>query len=318
MPLTKGRIERSGIVSFHDASVSVWEDGHDRNATRAEREAWDLSFKRQVFARIVQQLNRLGWTCAMPPRDLHAVKHYGGDVERWSRQRKRLCAKGHMKGELSLSGRHIEFKMWQDFTKPDNPNGGQYDFNKEARMPYALRLEMERTRRRIREYLCNVFTGYSFKPPKIDSPNPDPLSWFNDSWDSEYERARGTHRFERGPDGWPTAKAIGIVNCTDGDGALIHNGDMRWARDDKGRMFRGRVYDGINGTWVLVHGPGKRDTLRVCHKALFSLKPGDSPRKVINPLLRSKRLEAELKKAIEAKDFLRAHTLNTIIESEKA
>ena len=31
-------------------------------------------------------------------------------------------------------------------------------------MPYLLRLEMERTRRRIRDYLCAVFSGYRFDP----------------------------------------------------------------------------------------------------------------------------------------------------------
>lgn len=45
-------------------------------------------------------------------------------------------------------------------TRPDH--GGRYESNLEACMPYVLRLEMERTRRRIRDYLCNVFSGYTF------------------------------------------------------------------------------------------------------------------------------------------------------------
>ncbi|PKV48012.1 hypothetical protein CLU92_5489 [Janthinobacterium sp. 61] len=33
-------------------------------------------------------------------------------------------------------------------------------------MPYLVRIEMERSRRRIRDYLLNVMTGYEFEQPK--------------------------------------------------------------------------------------------------------------------------------------------------------
>ena len=54
------QINRTGTVSFGDASFSIWEEG--LGGTRQERDNWVRTFKRQVFARIIQQLNRLGWT----------------------------------------------------------------------------------------------------------------------------------------------------------------------------------------------------------------------------------------------------------------
>ncbi|AZD65984.1 hypothetical protein SAMN04489802_4410 [Pseudomonas chlororaphis] len=37
-----------------------------------------------------------------------------------------------------------------------------YQSDKEKHIPYLMRQEMEHTRRRIRTYLCNVFSGYYF------------------------------------------------------------------------------------------------------------------------------------------------------------
>jgi hypothetical protein len=37
----------------------------------------------------------------------------------------------------------------------------------------------------------------------------DPLQSFNDHWDGEWDKKRGTHRFDRGDDGWPTAEEFG-------------------------------------------------------------------------------------------------------------
>ena len=63
------QINRTGQVSFGDASLSIWEEGisEARKAGGWEgAQAWERKFKRQVFARIVQTLNRLGWTLAIP------------------------------------------------------------------------------------------------------------------------------------------------------------------------------------------------------------------------------------------------------------
>ena len=53
------QINREGTVSFGETSLSIWEEP-GRQAMIGG--GWERTFKRQVFARIIQQLNRLGWT----------------------------------------------------------------------------------------------------------------------------------------------------------------------------------------------------------------------------------------------------------------
>lgn len=309
------QIDRSGTISFGDAALSIWEDGEASPGQGCGLSPeWERGFKRGVFSRIVQTLNRLSWTVAQPPISPYDVKHYGAVVARWATERRRICRKGNLQGELCINGRHIELQMWQDVTPSVNRHGGRYDFDKERRMPYVLRLEMERTRRRIRDYLRNVFSGYTFSPPKIGSPNPDPLAWFNDQWDGAHERRHGTHRFERGADGWPSARELGELARTDGDGALMTHGDVRWMRDQKGRLLRGRVYGGINVMWTFVYGPGRDDYTHQHAALFFSLRPGqEAVRKVANTELRRKRLEQEMQKAVAAMRFKRAAVLRDLL-----
>ncbi len=301
---------RTGTVSFGDACLSIWEEpGVPLNWGST----WEPAFKCDVFARIVQTLNRLGWTCTMPPLDPRGVKAYGGSVERRGRERQRFCVRGALKADLDLSGRSITFKMFQSLNCPTRPDHeGRYESDKEACMPYLMRLEMERTRRRIRDYLCNVFDGYSFQPPKVSSPNPDPLAYFNERWDGEYEKKRGTHRFERDANGWPSDLALGSWDRTDHDGVKLEHGAMRYARDSKGRLRRGRVYGGINGMWMLVYGPGRQDYMHQTAATYFTYTP-DMPRKIVSTHRRQQRLQGELDKAIKAMNFERAAVLRDIL-----
>jgi hypothetical protein len=304
MALTKGRIERKGRVVFHDAALHVWEEGISdaRNAGGLEGEKrWKQRFKRDVFARIVQTLNRLGWTV-------------GPNTYIFTSNDNRYARKGDLRADLKLCGRHIELDFFQNVNAPTRPDhGGRYEFNQEALMPYVLRIEMERTRRRVRDYLCNVFTGYEFEQPKIKSPNPDPLAYFNESWDGEYEKKRGTHRFKRGADGWPSEHEINSWNRKDKDGVQLNHGDIRWMRDGSGRVIRGRVYGGINGMWLFVYGPGHHDHTHQPAYRFFIYQPGVTPRKLVDVGTRRKRLERELQTAVEQMNYERAATLRDIL-----
>jgi hypothetical protein len=306
MALTpKGQIHREGTINFGDASLNVWEEGIPQEWKA--REAWEQKFKREVFARIVQTLNRLGWKCEIPQE---YIKQYNMSFAR----NRRACQKGDLHGFLDMSGRHIEFKMWQGVNTPTRPDhGGRYESNKEACAPYLLRLEMDRTRQRIRDYLCNVFTRYEFSPPKISSPNPDPLAYFNNSWDGEYEKRNGTHRFKRGADGWPCDDELRSWDRKDKDGTILNHGDVRWMHNRKGQLIRGRVYGGINGMWMFVYGPGQADHLHENAGKFFTYRAGETPRKLADNRLRKNRLQDELAKAIKAMNFERAATLRDII-----
>ncbi|MBA0420370.1 hypothetical protein D7Y22_05235 [Stenotrophomonas maltophilia] len=292
---------RSGVVSFGDASLHVWEVP---GVPLTFGNAWERKFKADVFARIIQQLNRMGWVCEIPAE---MIERYGLSFAR----RDRYCRKGDLHAELSIGGRHIELKIWQELHNVSNPNGGRYDFDKEQRMPYLLRLQMEHTRRKLRDYLVNVFDGYTFQAPKIASPNPCPLAYFNEGWDSEHEKKRGTHRFDRGADGWPSEKALRSWDRKDADGVVLQHGDVRCVRDRQGRLRRGRVYGGINGMWMLVYGPGHRDHVHMSAGEFFSFVPGMA-RKAVPTCRANKRLQQELALAISSQNFERAIVLRDI------
>lgn len=300
------RIERAGVVSFGDAELYIYEEGI--GAARAAggfkaEQAWERKFKRDVFARIVQTLNRLGWTCVMPEIDPHSVKHYGGDIARWSAERHRNCSKGDLKAVLEISGRCIKLEMFQNVNAPDRPDhGGRYQMNKEEHMPYLLRLEMERTRRRIRTYLCNVFTGYAFQESA-------PKMGFNGATAMEYAaRARR--------DSWHYVAALDRANISNSDqgfsadGYPLENGTQVYAIAYGGRVISGIAFYSLNGNWQVV--TGRYNLTYVWHNQIFVKSPGNVRMKR-NADQRRRRLEEELNKAIKAMKFERAAQLRDIL-----
>lgn len=290
----KAHTKRQGVVRFHDASLHVWED--PKGTALGE---WERQFKKDVFLRMAQQLRRLGWKTEVPA---DMVEQYG----RRFAENHRYCRKGDLQGLLDLSGRHIEFQMWQDVANGENPNGGRYDFDKEKRMPYLLRLEMERTRRRLRAYLCNVFSGYEFNDTKKDGRRekrgPGALTameWVEACWATSWHFKGDTNTYQ-----------ISDYNRKSADGKLIEHGQRVYFADRKGRMSTGIAYYNINNMWWVVSGK-----YEVNNEASFELyvdNPGDLRRKR-NERLRRKRLERELAKAIKVMDFRRAEILKGVL-----
>lgn len=297
------QIERTGHVTFSDTSLNVYEEGIPREFRAAK--AWELLFKRQVFARIVQQLNRLGWTCELPQYEQREKDLYPSIYEE-SRRQKRQCHKGDLHGFLNLSGRTIQFEMWQDVANVSNPNGGRYDFDKYDRMPYTLRLEMERTRRRIREYLCGVFTGYEFKSDlsdgrsnKCGSMHLTAMEWLNGCY------ATSSH-FK----GDLTKYTISDYNRKSANKTILEHGQRVWFYDQKGRINTGIAYYNINNMWWVV--TGKYAVTNVSSFELFTECP-ENYRIKRNESQRRNRLEGELAKAIKAMNFEHAAVLRDIL-----
>ena len=289
-------IDRNGTVSFGDASLNVWEDPGRREPLQWQ--TWERQFKKQVFKRIIQQLNRLGWKVG--PWDKAEQFRAIADSHR-------TCRKGDLQGELDLSGRCIKFEMWQSVANIDREDGdGRYDFDKEKRMPYLLWLEMERTRRRIRTYLCNVFSGYEPNGAKNDGRNekrgPGALTameWVEACWRTSWHFKGDTSTY-----------TISDCNRKSTDGKLIEHGQRVYFADRKGRMSTGIAYYNINNMWWVVTGK-----YGVSNEASFDLyvdNPGELRRKR-NEGLRRKRLESELSRAVKAMDFRRAEILKNIL-----
>lgn len=299
------QIERTGVVSFGDASLAVWEEGianaRADGGYKAAQE-WERQFKKDVLLRIVQMLNRLGWTCSVPQE---YIEQYSLDFARNHRE----CSKGDLRGWLDLSGRHIEFEMWQGVNTPTRPDrGGRHESDKEGCAPYLLRLEMFRTRNRIRDYLCNVFTGYTFDN-KHRSIYRKPLAMtamervqqeyaesrhFKGDWQAELAKPHGVPDYDR----------------KSADGILLEHGQRVWFFDRRGRIATGIAHYRSGGMWRVV--TGKYDIAYENNHELFTTCP-ENYRIKRNADIRRKRLESELAKATKAMDFERATQVRDIL-----
>ena len=289
------QIQREGRVSFGDASISIWEEYEGRGSE--ERAAWERKFRRQVFKRVIQQLNRLGW-----------LVYEWDDAEQYRviANNHRSCRKGDLHGLLDLSGRTLKFEMWQSVANITREDGnGKYEFDKESKMPYLLRLEMERTRRRLRDYLCNVFEGYEFSEGGTLRIQCGPGGLTAEEWVSM--RIRETGHFN---------EALGHAAIHGGsdksaDGKTLHHGMKGvYTTDRKGRVITGTAYFDLNMNWWIVSG---RYGLQISTNwEIWVDNPGELRQKR-NERNRRGRLEAELSKAIQQMNFQRAEVIKRIL-----
>ncbi|WP_376956452.1 hypothetical protein ABNQ39_00335 (plasmid) [Azospirillum sp. A26] len=289
--------DHDGQFRIHDTILSVsW-----KKPTRGfdlGRDQWE------PFNRLCDALTAAGFVVGSDPRiDAHHAclskyHRYGrrGDLE--------VCAEVYATG--------CKFEFFQNVVI-ENRNGGRYDFDKLQKMPYLIRKAWELSRRRLSAVLMSW--GYEERK-SVESPNPDPLADFNDRWDGEYEKKRGVHRFKRREDGWPDDSEIyASKQGVDANGARIEIGSIRYTRDRKGYLRRGRMYPNMNNMWGMVYGPGKNDCTWRHAREFFLCDPREVPRKV-SPY-RRKRLEAELSRAVSAMDFRRAEVLKRILFGEQ-
>ncbi|HCZ4695507.1 TPA: hypothetical protein O3G95_004693, partial [Salmonella enterica subsp. enterica serovar Saintpaul str. CFSAN004147] len=94
------QIKRNGEIRLGDARLCICE-----NPERVD-DAYERGFKRDVFSRVVQTLNRLGWLVVVPQDD---IDQYGVNFAR----RFRYCTKGDLKADLKLHGRSIDLEFFQ-------------------------------------------------------------------------------------------------------------------------------------------------------------------------------------------------------------
>ncbi|RAU43470.1 MULTISPECIES: UvrB/UvrC motif-containing protein [unclassified Pseudomonas] len=298
------QIERSGVITFGDANFYVRTEGYPHGAPWKEQKAWESRFKREVFARIVQQLNRMGWSCKLPEFDQRECDRYPS-IYQDSRRAERECRRGDLQGNLKMSFGTLEFQMWQDVVNVENRNGGRYDYQKEERMPYMLRLMMEHTRQKIRRYLLSVFTNYKFEPSRDLKIGPGRNEVT--AMEAVLERRKHSGHY---------VESLGRARFSNqaeqsGDGQIIEDGMRVYAQDYYGRIVTGIALYCLNGNWTIVTGRYSA-IYNIWHGQIYVSNPGDLRRKR-NERQGRKRLEAEMSKAVAEMNFERAARLRDIL-----
>lgn len=266
-----GTIERT--FSIHDTAV------HIGSGTEVAA--------RKVFIAVQSLLRRNGFTVRKDPkveRDFKILSKY-----------RREANHGELKCKIEHSGICVSIEFYQSIVFT-NPHGGEYDFNKLEKMPYLIRLRFQKSVTAIRSFL----EKRGFTNTTRTLVTEDPLKSFNESWDC--------HHFKRNPDGWPCESVLRSWRRIDADGVVVNNGDTRYCIVG-GRPFRCKVYGGINGMWECVYGPGRRDVTCSHVSGLYSFLP--SCGRVFTTKERLRRMESVIQESVGARNFLRAHHVET-------
>lgn len=293
---TEKQQPRTGHLSIYDTKLSVREEP-DNGGRCGLPKGYDDDFRKTVFKRIIQQLNRLGYNMR---QDEEHDKQYAC-LSRYHR----IGNKGELQCYLNQSGRHIELEFYQDVYNIDREDGqGRYCFNKFERMPYLMRLEFQRTVNRLTKYLQNVF-GYPLKEKTGKSAKCGPgaltaYEWIKQDWEScwHYSPEVG-HRPISSDDNRKTA-----------DGHWLEHGQRCYTTDYSGRVITGIAYYNINNMWWVV--TGKYDYENKASFEIYAVAP-ENIRQKRNERKRRRKLEALLSSAVNRMDYLKAHQIKRIL-----
>jgi hypothetical protein len=271
------------VIDIYDTSVSVWEDAVD-----------EASFRRRIFDPLIRFLRGRSWKVGQDPK---IVKHYRS-LRKW----RRLASKGELCATLELTGRVIKLEMWQERYNVENPNGGRYDHQKRRRMPPMLRRRCDLETIRAVDFLKGV-TGYPVADRRYLSETADERIARDIRESGHCRPALGRAEFHSDS------------NRRSGDGGLIEHGQSCWCRDRKGRILRGVAYYRLNNGWWM--RLSKDSAIATWAHEIYLRQP-QNVRVRRNDDLRASRLRSELKAAIEAEDFRRAHLLKVLRDAATA
>lgn len=264
-------------IRIHDAHVGIWQNN-----------AQDPSFRDEVYAELIRQMRRRGWSVKRDP-GIH-YRH------RCLSPSHRLGARGTLRCAIEISGRVVKVDFWSVTSPQVNSNGRKYDYARMLSMHHLDRLRVELEFRRIIAWLETIAPVKLDRGADRDMPAMERIAkGYAESWHSDKMLGRPTWS----SDSQRKAK----------DGNLLDHGQTVWFPDRKGRIVRGIAYYNINNMWWVVAGG---QLFNEGSHALFGSAPVDLRTKR-NERSRRSRLERKLALAVGSMDFQRAHTLKTIL-----
>lgn len=260
---------------IHDAQVNVWMD-------KTKYVPWTK--ERPMLHAIVRFFRDHKFTAHV---NTEMKKHYGAIYRDYY-----VGNCGDLQVEFHQSGMATEIKLFQNVIT-EHSAGGKYDYDKENKMPYLVRMRY----RWILQRLCALLDrkGYRRVPP--DPPMTDGLAWIIHQRDHDF-RGRWAETGNR-----EYIEGMSDSNRKDGDGNLLTEGEFRCTRDYYGHLICGTIYYHLNNMWYLVAG-GKMLVNNSCGE-FFAWRPG-LKRRDFRAHSKKQRIEAALAKAVQAEDFKRA------------
>ena len=279
---SSGAVVNENHIDLFGTTVSVWEE-HVRD---------DL--KGRVLDPLIRFLRARGWRVKMDPQVTHLLS---------LRDTHKIANKGELWASLQLTGRHLKLEIWQDAHNITHPNGGRYEFDKRARMPFLLGLRCDLELNRVREFLVAM----------LEYPVTD-RRYLKETAD---ERIARNYR-----ESWHTDATLGHPRYTNGDrdrtsadGVLLEQGQTVWYYDSTGRLLRGAAFYSLNNMQLVKFG--RMDLRQIWCGDLYAHRGsvGDV-RSKMNAKRRDARLRGLMKSSADRLDFLAADKFRRLLGLE--
>ncbi|WMM26686.1 hypothetical protein RBU61_08405 [Tissierella sp. MB52-C2] len=152
--------------------------------------------------------------------------------------------KGTLEFKAERYPRGFRLEFFQNINY-ENKYGGYYDFDKFEKMPYMIKLMFINEANKIAEFLKalgiteNTRIEYKLSKDKIKQHYVESCHYPQKNMDFNLSDLDGT-----------TCEYS--YNNTDRDGKTIYNGQIKYFRNWKGRLMRGRVYRNLNNMWWVI------------------------------------------------------------------
>lgn len=177
------------------------------------------------------------------------------------------------RGELEFTAKKypngFEIEFFQNVIF-DNPNGGQYDFDKLSKMPYMIRLQYIVYMRKIVEMLKALTEVKNLTLPPVKTADEVIRRDLAYNWHFYKDMNFNLQTMDREPESYYRLDRNKIP---------IHNGDMKYFRDCfTGYIMRGRVYYRANMQWWAIIND--RKAVIVNNYDLFDDFPSGEPARV--------------------------------------
>ncbi|MEN6325826.1 MAG: hypothetical protein ABFD18_06430 [Syntrophomonas sp.] len=156
----------------------------------------------------------------------------------------------------------------------ENEHGGFYDFDKYEKMPYLIKLMLRNEFRYIKKFLEQAGCKDVSKPVYKLAVDKIKQHYVESCHSSQ----KSMEEFELEDLNGQTDSYS--FNNTDLNNKTIYNGQVKYFRDHKGRLMRGKVYHNINNMWWIILN--NFAYTNIADFELFDLTPENNARKVIS------------------------------------
>lgn len=264
-------MKNSPLPSFneHDTKLLVWWESPNDGVCESVRNA------------LIKHLRARGFRIGIDP---DTRKHYRSICRNHHKG-----VKGGLEVKVRLSGRCLEIQFFQNIAF-SNTNGGEYDFDRRARMPYLIGKQYELERAKI----AALFASLGLPTLNLDTRLGG--AEFIAQQRAELEAFQGAGFYAREI---PRYNKLSAANRELAEGDTVY---FFGPHGSGGAIRRGIAIHNINNMWwVMLPGDGRANvgSFKLYHRTDFA----ELPRRLFTPREQAARIRNRLAAAVEAQRF---------------